>query len=170
LDAREDGWPLPKYHQPRLYSSRYVENPAVLERLSAKLPPGISEVEVERWQDLSLTLATRPLRSAAAASETLNQYQLPLPGSPQVKLLTLEQFKKFCYGAATLLIGGSTYSAISHPNSSALVCVLGGAAPALVLVSTASVAEFLDNYLNGQAAKAKRAARRASSSRTKKAA
>jgi len=111
-----------------------------------------------------------PLRSAAAASEALSRYELPLPGSPPVKLLTLEQFKKFCYGAATLLIGSSTYSAISHPNSSVLACVLGGAVPALALVSTASVAEFLDNYLNGQAAKAKRTARRASPARTRKAA
>jgi hypothetical protein len=150
--------------------SRYVEDPKALERLSAILPSGLSELDVERWQDLSRTLAARPLRSAAAASETLNQYQLPLPGSPQVKLLTMEQFKKFCYGAATLLIGNSTYSAIQHPNSSVLACVLGGAVPALVLVSTASVAEFLDNYLNGQAAKAKRAAKRASTSRTRKAA
>ncbi len=152
--------------------SRYVDDPMALERLWSILPPSLSELEVERWQSLSWTLAARPLRSAAAASETLNQYQLPLPGSPQVKLLTLEQFKKFCYGAATLLIGSSTYAAISHPESSVLACILGGAAPALVLVSTASVAEFLDNYLNGQAAKAKRASRRSSSTsaRTRRAA
>ena len=150
--------------------SRYVESSDAIEQLSSMLPPDLSELEVERWQDLSRTLATRPLRSAAAASATLAQYQLPLPGSPPVKLLTLEQFKKFCYGAATVLIGGSTYSAISHPNSAVMACILGGAAPALVLVSTASIAEFLDNYLNGQAAKAKRTARKAASTRTRKAA
>jgi len=150
--------------------SRYVDNPALVDGLYNLLPAGLSEQEVDRWRDVSATLAGRPLKSAAAASSTLKDYQLPLSGSPPVKLLTLEQFKKFCYGAATSLIGSSTLTAISHQNPNVLACVLGGAAPALVLVSTASVAEFLDNYLNGQAARARRAQRRASKPRARVAA
>lgn len=140
--------------------SRYVSDAGLIDRLYEFLPGDVSEVDMHRWAEVSSSLTSRTPKPAVLASQTLDRYQLPLPGSPPVRLLTLEQFKRFCYGAASVLIGASTYNAISHPTTDVLACILGGAAPALVLVTTGSVSEFLDNYLNGKAAKENRSKRR----------
>jgi hypothetical protein len=52
---------------------------------------GIADVDLIRWQQLTAAIDRAILPSTKWAFERVREYQIAVPSSPQIKLLTLEK-------------------------------------------------------------------------------
>jgi len=150
--------------------SRFADQPDTLDRLYEHFrEEDLTELDLGSWQDLTQTLKAPSLGSVRIAETILTPYEFPIARSPRLELLTLEQFKKVCYGAAALMIGSAAYTAVAglqQINANVLVTVVKATATSLMFVSTAELSQHLEHFLNGRAAKARR--RKRSTTETRK--
>src|SRR5208282_978653 len=113
----------------------------------------VSELGFANWYGINQLLYAQEYPSALVARREVPGFEIPVAGSKPIKAITIENFQKFCYGAAAMVMGEtalSTAGAIGHGQPPVVAAVLGGAAAALVFASVGSLSRYLEEYLKSK--------------------
>lgn len=148
---------LNPYRQRRARFGLDSANPSLMQSVYSDLSErGVSELELENWENTSRTLTSSVLPSAKAAFEALKTYEFPVASSPPTEKYTMAEFQGAVRAVALTTLRRSTYLTVPGAIVSAatglgwtyaLVCLLGGPITCLSLISVAQVAPLLEDWI-----------------------